>query len=141
MSHSSAVAAPSSRFVEWRFKRHGWKPCPTRSCRRARVIDGTSGFKILCGMALGCRGEWTLLSRRALLRRHCQMALQTARLEAMPSCSSLFLAGLARSVGLREVGLGMTGWEWKCGAEALLPRGCGSHPSQNRGRMGQSCVG
>src|SRR2546423_3765196 len=34
MDPPPAVAAPSSRFVERLFKRHGWKPCPSRSCRR-----------------------------------------------------------------------------------------------------------
>jgi hypothetical protein len=82
-------------------------------------FDGTAGLKFSAECSR-VRREWTLLSRRALLRRGLSNRASngTAGSHALPFI--LFLADLARSVGLREVGLGMTGGGEKCGAEALL---------------------
>jgi hypothetical protein len=135
------LVAPSSRFVERSFKRHGWKPCPTRSCRRARVIDGTSGFKILCGMALGCRGEWDppLAAGAPSSRSIKRAANGTAGNRALPvhPISRRF----GEKCGTPRSGARDDGWGWKCGAEALLRPWLWFPPSQNRGRMGQAVCG
>jgi hypothetical protein len=102
-----SACRPSSRFVERLAKRHGWKPCPpVLADEQIRRNSGPQnslrdGSRVRRGMDPSSRGGRSFVAV-------CQIALQTARLETMPFPFVLFLADLARSMGLREVGLGMT---------------------------------
>jgi hypothetical protein len=102
-------------------------------------FDGTAGLKFSAECSR-VRREWTLLSRRALLRRGLSNALQTARLETVHFPFILFLADLARSVGLREVGLGMTGGGGNAALKRCSARGCGSHLPKTGEGWGRLCV-
>jgi hypothetical protein len=84
-------------------------------------LDGTAGLKTLCGMLSGCGGEWTLRSRRALLRRGLSngAANGTAGSRALPvhPISRRF----GEKCGTPRSGARDDGWGWKCALKRCSP--------------------